>query len=227
MNPAAARALRTLPLLLLASCGWFNGKDSAGEDDGGDGASDGGGGGGGGNDGGGEGDADADSDADADADSDVDPDCDDPPAPVDYDEANCITDTLSCGGALTAVTTGGTSNLDGRDYSSVWGCEVVGTESYQGPERMFEFLHPGTGFVTISLESPCEDLDLFAMYWSFADSCVRSGVSIIECEGDISTGGGAVSIWNNEPARYVVVVEGEFGEDAPFTLRADCDPDDT
>jgi hypothetical protein len=87
---------------------------------------------------------------------------------------------------------------------------------------MYEFFHPGTGDVTITLDSPCDELDLFAAYWTFDDSCLRSGVSLFECEGDIDSGGGSFTIWNNEPSRYVVVVEGPEGQEAPFSLSATC-----
>ena len=167
-------------------------------------------------------DADSDSDADADTDADADPICDDPPSPLPIDERSCTTAELGCGEAITTVTTGGTEQLSGADYASSWGCEVVGSSAYGGPERMFDFNHPGTGFVTIALDSPCADLDLFAAYWVSDESCLRSGVSIIECEGDVGAGGGSVQIWNNEPSRYVIIVEGAAGEEEPFTLSADC-----
>ena len=87
---------------------------------------------------------------------------------------------------------------------------------------MHAFEHPGTGYVDIILDSPCEDLDIFAMRWSDDESCVQSGVSIGECEGDAGSGGGEITIYNSEPARYVIVVEGENGEEAPYRLSIDC-----
>jgi hypothetical protein len=87
---------------------------------------------------------------------------------------------------------------------------------------MHAFEHPGTGTIQVNLDSPCEDLDLFVIRWASEDSCVRSGVSVGECEGDAGSGGGSVEIYNSSPARYVIVVEGENGEEAPYGLSIDC-----
>jgi hypothetical protein len=169
-----------------------------------------------------ESDADTDSDADADADADADSDlCDDPPPAVDPDGA-CIVDELTCGGRVTSTTLGGTTRVDGSNYASFWACAVVGTSNYRGPEAMIEFQHPGDGWAYIALDSPCTDLDLFTVRWS-DNTCVQDGLSILECDADISAGGGTVSIWNNEPSRYVVIVEGADGQEAPFRVSATCE----
>ena len=44
----------------------------------------------------------------------------------------------------------------------------------------------------------------------------------VECEGDAGSGGGSVEVYNSSPARYVIVVEGENGEEAPYGLGIDC-----
>ncbi len=167
-------------------------------------------------------DTDADSDTDADTDTDADIDCANPPAPEPVDALNCTTSTLACGETVRATTEGGTSQLNGADYASSWGCAVVGSSSYQGGERMHAFVHPGTGSVQVELDSPCEDLDLFVMRWESDETCVRSGVSIGECEGDTHNGGGAVTVYNTNESRYVIVVEGADGEIAPYDLRLVC-----
>lgn len=124
---------------------------------------------------------------------------------------------------IEATTQGGLSTVSGADYAGSWACAVVGSSGYQGPERMFAVEHPGTGNVQITLESPCEDLDLFAAYWLDDEACLRSGVSVSECEGDVGSGENQITIWNNRSARYVAIVEGEAGEEAPFRLRVDCE----
>jgi hypothetical protein len=60
------------------------------------------------------------------------------------------------------------------------------------------------------------------MHWEDTGDCLREGVSVGECDADISGGGGAITVWNNEVARYVVVVEGHDGEEAPFGLALTC-----
>lgn len=153
-------------------------------------------------------------------DTDLDGICDDPPSPTPYDGA-CITASLGCEESLVSTTEGGSQLLSGADYASFWACEVVGTSDYVGPERMFEIDHPGDGWIQIDLSTPCNDLDIFAMRWESA-SCVQSGLSILECEGGIRNDN-SVRIWNNEPARYVVVVEGPGGQEEPFGLSMTCE----
>jgi len=167
-------------------------------------------------------DADADADGDSDADADSDIDCTNEPTLPPIDEDTCTTDTLSCGDVVLSSTTGGTSQVNGADYSSAWACAVVGTSSYSGAERMYEFIHPATGAVTFDLHTPCDELDLFVMAWGAEDSCVQSGVALSECEAGVTSGDDSTSVWNNEPARYIIVVEGPEGEEAPFQLSIAC-----
>lgn len=168
-----------------------------------------------------DGDSDADSDSDTDTDWQVDVDCDEPPAPEDIGGPDCVTDELRCDETHYATTEGGENNFTGDEYSSFWACAVVGTESYTGGERVYEFQHPGTGDVTIGLSSPCGDLDLFAIFWE-GDTCPSPDGAVSECEGSHDQGDDSFVIWNNEPRRYLVVVEGENGEELPFALTAVC-----
>jgi len=131
------------------------------------------------------------------------------------------TDSLGCEQSIVSTTEGGSTVLSGADYASFWACAVVGTSEYQGSERMFELDHPGDGWIQIDLDTPCTDLDIFAMRWE-SNSCVQSGISILECEGGIG-GDNSVRMWNNEPARYVVVVEGPSGQEEPFGLSMTCE----
>ena len=107
-------------------------------------------------------------------------------------------------------------------YASFWACAVVGRDSYTGNEQHFFFEHPGTGYVRIGLDSPCEDLDLFVIRWD-GNSCLHPELSIVECEGQVSSGGGWLYIWNNAPAGYVVVVDGPNGENGPYGVTLNCD----
>jgi hypothetical protein len=51
---------------------------------------------------------------------------------------------------------------------------------------------------------------------------VQSGVALSECEAGVTSGDDSTSVWNNEPARYIIVVEGPEGEEAPFQLSISC-----
>lgn len=194
--------LRRISLILLLISGCDGAKDTAG-DDGLDGGFDGGGADGGGSGGGGGG---ADVDCDADYRTTVD---------------TCESGALSCGDTVYASNLGAPSALDGSNYSSFWACQVVGFGSYLGPERMFEFRHPGTGDVRVALSSPCADLDLFVMRWE--DGCVRDDYPVNECEGAVGGGGGSITIWNNEPSRYLIVVDGPEGQTDNYAVSLSCD----
>jgi hypothetical protein len=148
-------------------------------------------------------------------------DCDETPEDPGYNEATCASDELVCGGTIEASNAGeAMSQLDGSNYSSYWACQVVGSGSYLGPERYFEFTHPGDGNVRVSLDSPCGDLDLFVLRWQ--DGCVRDDYPVQECEGEVGRGGGSITIWNNEPARYLVIVDGPEGSLDPYAVSLDC-----
>lgn len=174
------------------------GSDGSTDGGGGDGGSDGGDGGGGGI------------------------DCDDPPAPSSVGGPDCVTDSISCGDQIIDTTEGGTSNWDGAAYQG-WYCLISTASQYNGPERVYAFDHPGDGTATFTLTAPCEDLDLIALHWTDEDTCPLAKYSIGECEGDDGGGTNTISIWNNEPSRYLVIVDAPGDHEAPFRLSASCE----
>lgn len=152
----------------------------------------------------------------------IDVECDTTVTPDDYDDG-CVTADIACDESLISTNEGGSTLLSGAQYASFWACAVVGSESYTGAERMYAFEHPGDGWAEITLSSPCSNLDLFAIFWEDTSSCPRDGVAVSECEGDIDSGGGTVRIWNNEPRRYLIVVDGPSGEEDVFGLSVSCE----
>ena len=144
-------------------------------------------------------------------------DCD---AAVEPPTGTCPSTTLACGDSLVSSNADAETTLDGRHYSSAWACAVVGDQSYRGPEQVIEFTHPGTGDVTVRLDSPCADLDLFVARWE--DGCLSPGNAVVECEGVVQRGGGSVTIWNNERARYLIIVDGPADQQANFGLSLQC-----
>jgi hypothetical protein len=100
---------------------------------------------------------------------------------------------------------------------------VVSVGDYTGPERVYRFHHTGESqTANISLSSPCGELDLFAAYWE-EDVCPTSGNSMSECDGDSTTGDGALAIWNPSPRTYLIYVDGPSGDEANFELSISCD----
>lgn len=166
-------------------------------------------------------DSDSDTDSDADGDSDTDLDCDDPPAAAGLDGPDCVTTSIGCNDSLVGTTEGGTDVMDGESYQN-WYCTPSTASEYGGLERVYEFQHPGKGNVEITLETPCADLDLVAIYWE-SDECPLPEYSILECDAKVGTDSThSLTIWNNEPRRYLVVVDGIAGAEVPFRLSTSC-----
>jgi len=141
--------------------------------------------------------------------------CDEPIEPGAIVGPDCLSGALECGETVTNTTEGGESSLHGGDYQS-WYCMTGEETDWTGNERMYDFVHPGTGSVSVSLSSPCGSLQLIVMAWSDEESCPYPGVSVLECDSDSTT----VEIWNNSETRYVLIVDGE--SDQPFSLGVTC-----
>ncbi len=141
--------------------------------------------------------------------------CDEDIAPEDVTGPDCLSGTMSCDESITATTEGGMSSFNGENYQD-WYCTLSSASEFTGPERVYEFTHPGDGEVTFSLSSPCGDLSLIALAWSDGETCPYEGVSILECDVDSST----LTIWNNNNTRYLLIVDGD--EAQPFTLSSSC-----
>lgn len=177
-----------------------------------------------------DGDSDADTDADADADTDTDTDsdvdCAKPPKPKPpIDE--CVSKEIECGQVLLDTTEGGTEILDAEGYQD-WFCGTdVFYSDYDSPERIYNFEHPGDGSVTISLDTPCANLDLFAVMWvSWAEDgvCLQNGsAGIYSCEHDTDNHDTAeITIWDNQVRNYFVIVDAPEPEEEPFQLTVTC-----
>ncbi len=169
----------------------------------------------------GDADTDTDSDSDTDTDTDTDTDCDDPPVGSAPGGPACVSDTLACNSSITDTTNGGNTDLLGGAYQS-WFCTIATDSDYQGPERVFEFEHPGTGTVNFALSAPCESLDMIVVRWEDEADCPADGYSVRECEDAVSGSPREASVWHNEPSRYLVIIDGDQSSGAPFTLTATC-----
>ena len=84
---------------------------------------------------------------------------------------------------------------------------------YDGRERTYHITVPAGAKATFTLESPCDDLDIFVLRWELWESneqCPDYGNSVIECEADDSREGGEVEVYA-DPARdtnYLVMIDG-------------------
>ena len=103
-----------------------------------------------------------------------------------------------------------------------WTCAVVGGSSYTGSERVYRLDHPGESKnYTVTLDSPCGELDLFSLYWS-DDTCPSAAIGFQDCDGDIASGGGSLDIWNSSPRSYLIYGDGPTGDKVNFGLSVTC-----
>ncbi len=147
-------------------------------------------------------------------------DCDDRSG-VDVTPSNsCSSGTLTCGATLTGHTENGGSRYEGLFYQKKF-CEAM-VDPYKGEERIYRFEMTPQQLATITLTSDCEDLDLFVLQWS-QDGCPSMSHMVNACEADTSRKGGEIELEAiTNPRKFLIVVEGKGGVDAPFELSAKC-----
>ena len=175
-------------------------------------------------------DTDGDTDGDTDDDTDTDTDALDcsqsvsPPTGID----DCVDATLRCGDTIVGTTQGAKSRW-GEDAYVSWYCFPLPDGDYAGGEVVYDFQHPGDKDVTITLESPCEELDIVALRWAFWDAdgeCPTAQSSLAtDCEADDSRGDGVVElpeIPDGTPYHYLVAVEGPEPVDSLYRITVDC-----
>jgi hypothetical protein len=127
---------------------------------------------------------------------------------------------------VTSSTETGTYAFSGQGYRE-WFCTPAGNNDYAGRERVFAFAKPEGRAVTITLDSPCERLDLFAVEWPAWQEdgvCPTEDSLISVCEHDSGRDGAELTL--NAQDRlydYLIVVEGETDTRANFRLDVTCD----
>jgi hypothetical protein len=136
----------------------------------------------------------------------------------------CVTGRIACGDTIQGTTAGGSRHFDGDRYLHSY-CFPTTADSHQGTERVYAFEIATDQRATFTLDSPCADLDLAVLRWQPTDRCPAPTETISECEGT-KRAGKSVKVWNNRPARYLVIVDGAPGEGANFDLSVTCEQGD-
>jgi len=134
-----------------------------------------------------------------------------------------VTAELVCGGHVAASTEGGTSSF-GDDFYQHAFCSPERAHYDDAPEAVYKLKLPPNTRATITLQSPCADLDVVAMSW-VADSLptVDEVGRVRECEMDTKTGGGKLTLTSvKNPQTYLIAVDGKQGDAAPFRLDITC-----
>lgn len=153
------------------------------------------------------------------------------PATGNVDE--CVSQAIACGQTIVATTQGGTNYFNDDMYVD-WTCTPTPDGQYAGAEKVFALEVPLGQTATITLEAPCEDLDVMALRWEFWErdgECPYPGISLVDCEMDEGRGGGEIVVTAdfNDPSgedpntSFLVVVEGPDGEQTPFALSVACE----
>jgi hypothetical protein len=175
-------------------------------------------------------DEDTDADTDADTDTDTDTaalDCSQsvsPPTGID----DCVDATLRCGDSIIGTTAGAKSRWTQDAYVN-WTCFPLPDGEYAGGEVVYDFEHPGDRDVVITLESPCDELDIIALRWTFWDQdgeCPAAESTLArDCEGDDSRADGEIflaEIPDGTQYHYIIAVEGPEPTDALYRINVDC-----
>jgi hypothetical protein len=144
-----------------------------------------------------------------------------PREPATVAGPGCVTAPITCGDTIQGTTVGGTRHFDGDRYVHSY-CFPTTEDSHRGTERVYAFQLQTDQRATFVLKSPCADLDLAVLRWEKADRCPGPSESVSECEGQNRGGGGTAKVWNNRPARYLVIVDGSDTQGANFELSATC-----
>ena len=140
--------------------------------------------------------------------------------------AECFTDFISCGDQILMSTGGGTSYYDQSLFTDWYESGNGKNTDYSGEERAFYFLHPGNGAVVVTLESPCEDTDLFYFKAYDMGDCYEEGC--VPCRQDNKSSqktyyqNDSFQIYDTNSNEYLFIVESASGADVPFVLSVEC-----
>jgi hypothetical protein len=116
--------------------------------------------------------------------------------------------------------------MDENDYVA-WYCTPFPNGDYRGPERTYSLIVPPGKTATVSLDGPCDELDIFMLRWEFWETegyCPDTDTPIWECEADESRAGGEVYVVadSTRETRYLVVVDAPNTGATNFGLSVAC-----
>ncbi len=132
-------------------------------------------------------------------------------------------EVLRCGDVVEATVAGGEATY-GADSWEDWACTTnVDSHPYDGPERGWILELPERTTATLVLETPCADLDLFAVYWQ-ENTCPSPATTLHVCEAGDRTGDTeTVRLVSVSAEQDLVFVDGKEREAANFRLTVNCD----
>lgn len=150
-----------------------------------------------------------------------DPVCEDPPPAEPIEGPECITRDVVCGETFEATTAGGTDSFTGDAYEN-WYC-VVSPDPYEGTERVYRLDLESDADVTVTVESPCEEVDLMVLRWQYDDCPTAESSSASRCEGSADAGDDSILADGAVGDRWLIIVDTPAGVDTPYTVTITCD----
>lgn len=135
----------------------------------------------------------------------------------------CVSASVSCGETVEATLAGGLSDWVAADYTGAFCFTNFEQNDYEGPERIFALeLAAGTN-ATVTLHTPCADLDLSAVRWE-RDLCPDAGDPLSDCEGSDDAGDDSVSFSWDDTSHWLIIVDAKTAADgdANFRVSVEC-----
>ena len=132
--------------------------------------------------------------------------------------------TLACGERVSGSSGKGARRL-GDDFYQQAFCSPRRSRYDDAPEVIYRLELPPDTKAELSLESPCADLDLFAVAWQLPGVPGLEHVGRIrECEMDTRTGdGGKLTLTSvARPEVFLVGVDGKDGAEANYAISVSC-----
>lgn len=136
----------------------------------------------------------------------------------------CATSELKCNETIIGHTVGGNKNFDTTFYEKKF-CTPATTNHDGGQERVYRLELPeGDWSAAITLDTPCANLDLFAIRWDDAE-CPNPDHLVPNCEATVGDWKRkSVRVASNHKSTWWVVVEGVGNEEGAFSLTTQCAP---
>lgn len=147
-------------------------------------------------------------------------DCD---ADLDTPRASsCAIAPISCGDTITGSNAGQPSHFD-DDFTRGKFCAPQTNKYGEAPEAVYALHLPEDTLATVTLDTPCADLDLFSVRWGNPQRCPGVGTGTGECEGSTKGARDQIRIMSVGRAEdHLVWVDGKRGATGNFSLKVEC-----
>lgn len=146
----------------------------------------------------------------------------DEPLPTGRPGGDCVMAELTCGDTIEGYTGVGNRKFGDAIYKNAF-CTVERNHYDNAPEATYRLLVPSNRQAHVQLDSNCVDLDVVAIAWEETDRCPTERHAIHECEMDVSSGGGNITVQTvDRPQRYILAVDGKNGVEGNFRLTVSC-----